>query len=769
MGSFSGSPVLLRRSHRFALAWLGVLLVGCAEDVRTPLAPEESQGPLTSISDGPRGGNAHFYFLPPIVALPVYSGIFDAGLSPAVQVCVLTGSTCGSQIALFTSSTTPAVILQTKAQNYQVTWATKPHNLSTSIVYRILVRIGALELGYADLKVVASSRDLKSVGSGFVGLVKGSPLLIKFRVENGAAGLLPPTGGTVNIGAGGGGVSTTDGGLALVFSAGALSQNTDITVAPATVFPADPSLVSPVYDLGPDGTTFGGAGVALTLRYDPLLLPALISEGDLKLYTAQTGGPWVLVASSSVNAADNTVTGTIAHFSQGAVGAPVETIVVAPDPAGVPVGQTVQLAAELLDKQGRVLTDRVVTWSSSNPSAATVDANGLVTGVTPGAATITAASEGKQGGASVTVINAIDLGTLGGVNAACFNFTPDSCNSQARGINASGQVVGWSNGSVDHPFSPHAFLWQPNTPNGTTGTMIDLGTLPGGNYSEAVGINASGQVAGMSSVAPGGNSHAFLWTPSTPNGTTGTMIDLGILPAAGGNVTAINDYGQVAGLSSIGFFPQAWIWTPNTPNGTTGTTTMLGTLGGGAFSASHAYALNAFGQVVGMSNTASTDLHAFLWTPTSPNGTVGSMIDIGTLGGSGSVIANGINASGQVVGEANGTVFGQTRTFLWTPAAPNGTSGTMTDLGTMGGGYAGGFGISASGHVVGYRALTSTCPCVPFLWRPAVPNGTTGTAFDFGTLGGDFSAAVGSNASHAVGYSERPSPFGSRAILWTLP
>ena len=66
---------------------------------------------------------------------------------------------------------------------------------------------------------------------------------------------------------------------------------------------------------------------------------------------------------------------------------------------------------------------------------------------------------------------ATDLGTLGGSS------------SYAHGINARGQVVGYSSTASD---DWHAFLWE-------GGTMTDLGTL-GGRESEAYGINDRGQV-----------------------------------------------------------------------------------------------------------------------------------------------------------------------------------------------------------------------------------------------------------------------------------
>src|SRR5207245_537755 len=71
--------------------------------------------------------------------------------------------------------------------------------------------------------------------------------------------------------------------------------------------------------------------------------------------------------------------------------------------ASVQAGQTVQLTATPRDAGGNPLSGRTVTWSSSNTAVATVSNSGLVSGVTPGTATITAASEGKSGTSTITV------------------------------------------------------------------------------------------------------------------------------------------------------------------------------------------------------------------------------------------------------------------------------------------------------------------------------------------------------------------------------
>ena len=90
----------------------------------------------------------------------------------------------------------------------------------------------------------------------------------------------------------------------------------------------------------------------------------------------------------------------------------------------------------------------------------------------------------------------INLGTLGG--------RPDEA-SEARAINASGQIVGSSD---DINSSRHAFLY-------TEGTMLDLNTLipPGTGWvlSEALDINDAGQIVGWGLI--GGQARAFRLDP----------------------------------------------------------------------------------------------------------------------------------------------------------------------------------------------------------------------------------------------------------------
>jgi probable HAF family extracellular repeat protein len=117
--------------------------------------------------------------------------------------------------------------------------------------------------------------------------------------------------------------------------------------------------------------------------------------------------------------------------------------------------------------------------------------------------------------------------------------------SQAYGINRSGQVVGA--GATPNPTGStpdeHAFLYQ-------NGVMRDVGTL-GGNNSNARDINDAGQITGYSSITLrfeeygyDRDTHAFLYE-------RGTMKDLGTLGGTESMGFAINNAGVVVGESLL--------------------------------------------------------------------------------------------------------------------------------------------------------------------------------------------------------------------------
>ena len=78
--------------------------------------------------------------------------------------------------------------------------------------------------------------------------------------------------------------------------------------------------------------------------------------------------------------------------------------------------------------------------------------------------------------------------------------------------------------------------------------MQPLGTLSGGTYSEAFGLNNTGQVVGASGSSLG--TRAFLWTPDSG------MVDLNTIVDAPNNVVltgavAINDKEQIVAYGLV--------------------------------------------------------------------------------------------------------------------------------------------------------------------------------------------------------------------------
>lgn len=104
-------------------------------------------------------------------------------------------------------------------------------------------------------------------------------------------------------------------------------------------------------------------------------------------------------------------TANITAKSEGQEGRAIITVSPAPvahmdiNPARVVLteGESAQLAATPRDAAGRPLSDRPVTWSSTNEDVAVVDATGLVRAKRVGQAFIVATSEGREGRAELSV------------------------------------------------------------------------------------------------------------------------------------------------------------------------------------------------------------------------------------------------------------------------------------------------------------------------------------------------------------------------------
>ncbi len=126
--------------------------------------------------------------------------------------------------------------------------------------------------------------------------------------------------------------------------------------------------------------------------------PAVASVSATGLVTAVTAGTATITATSGVLSGTSAIT----------VNAVTTSLGVTPNPSTVVLNATLQLTATALDQFGTAIAPTpAVTWTSSAPLTASVDANGLVTGVALGTATITAADTATgliTGASNITVV-----------------------------------------------------------------------------------------------------------------------------------------------------------------------------------------------------------------------------------------------------------------------------------------------------------------------------------------------------------------------------
>jgi len=82
----------------------------------------------------------------------------------------------------------------------------------------------------------------------------------------------------------------------------------------------------------------------------------------------------------------------------------VASMTVTPEVDTTIVGQAVQFSVTAKCHCGDTLTDRTITWQSSNPAVALVSQTGLVTGVSVGRAELVASSAGREARVTIDVV-----------------------------------------------------------------------------------------------------------------------------------------------------------------------------------------------------------------------------------------------------------------------------------------------------------------------------------------------------------------------------
>jgi probable HAF family extracellular repeat protein len=197
-------------------------------------------------------------------------------------------------------------------------------------------------------------------------------------------------------------------------------------------------------------------------------------------------------------------------------------------------------------------------------------------------------------------------------------------NGYAAGMNNRGQAVGWAEDTTYDPtcVAPQVLQFEAVIYGPERGRIQQLPPLRGDVDGAATAINDKGDVVGISGICDKAvgrftAAHAVLWK-------NGKAIDLGNLGGIAWNTpAAINNQGTIAGFSDL----------PGDNNGV-------------------------------------PNFHAFVWSKDT------GIRDLGTLPGDVYSLAFGINDRGQVVGQSYSANFATSRAFIW-------QGGVMTDLNTL--------------------------------------------------------------------------------------
>jgi hypothetical protein len=197
-------------------------------------------------------------------------------------------------------------------------------------------------------------------------------------------------------------LTALDGAVLLDLAEFAVASEIVITIQPVIDELEDVDVVpGAIFEFGPSPYSFG-APVTLTILFDATALPNGVDRGELRMLRLAEDA-WVQIPGSVVDLANDRVVAPLESFSRYAVGrGKVHGIAVTPLVASVTVGAIQQFEAMVTNVDGEEMS-RNLQWSSSDAAVATVDGNGLVTALAPGATAIQARSGSVRGHADLTV------------------------------------------------------------------------------------------------------------------------------------------------------------------------------------------------------------------------------------------------------------------------------------------------------------------------------------------------------------------------------
>jgi uncharacterized protein YjdB len=273
------------------------------------------------------------------------------------------------------------------------------------------------------------------------------------------------------------------GNVRIAASSGGVSGFSAITVIPPAV--ASVRVTPPSAAITVNGTvhfqaaTLDGSGNPLTGR------TVSWSSSDNGVATVDNTGlvTGIAIGATTITATSEGKSGTAGIAVAAQVAA---SISVAPPSVSINVGQTSQLTPTVKDASNSVISGAPVNWSIDNQSVATVSSTGLVTGLSPGTATVTATSGAAHTTVSVTVAAAPPNAVIVSPSSVSLLVTQrqqlTAVVTDAGGHTISGAPVTWSSSN-----SAVAAV-------GTTGLVIAV--LPG----TATITATSGSVSGTASI-----------------------------------------------------------------------------------------------------------------------------------------------------------------------------------------------------------------------------------------------------------------------------